>query len=80
MAQRCDYARQKITGILTEMYLKGEEIDFVVIGTGVNVKAQTFPEELVNASDIETESGRVISRKELLEVIVDEFLSSTRNM
>lgn len=73
MAKRCDYARQKITGILTEMYLKGEEIDFVVIGTGVNVKAQTFPEELVNASDIETESGRVISRKELLEVIVDEF-------
>ena len=64
---------KKITGILTEMYLKGEEIDFVVIGTGVNVKAQTFPEELVNASDIETESGRVISRKELLEVIVDEF-------
>lgn len=62
------------------MYLKGEEIDFVVIGTGVNVKAQTFPEELVNASDIETESGRVISRKELLEVIVDEFLSSTRNI
>lgn len=64
---------KKITGILTEMYLKGEEIDFVVIGTGVNVKAQTFPEELVNASDIETESGREISRKELLEVIVDEF-------
>ena len=44
---------KKITGILTEMYLKGEEIDFVVIGTGVNVKAQTFPEELVNASIVD---------------------------
>lgn len=64
---------KKIAGILTEMYLKDDDIDFVVIGTGINVKKQAFPEELVNAGSIEDESGRMIDRESLLHQVAEEF-------
>lgn len=41
---------KKICGILTEMQLKGIEIDYVIIGTGINVNLKGFPEELTNTA------------------------------
>lgn len=70
---------KKITGILTEMFLENDKIDFVVIGTGINVKEQTFPAELVNAGDIETESGKQIDRKELLQEVLRNFMPLYRD-
>lgn len=65
---------KKLAGILTEMQLAGSSIDHVVIGVGVNVKKQNFPQEsCAHATDMETAFGREISRKELLAAIRQHF-------
>ena len=38
--------KKKVCGILTEMQLKGGAIDFVVVGTGVNVNQKSISEDL----------------------------------
>ena len=42
--------KKKVCGILTEMQLKDGGIDFVVVGTGVNVSQTGFPVELENSA------------------------------
>jgi len=65
---------KKLAGILTEMQLDGNSIDYVIIGVGVNVKKQNFPQEsCAHATDIETAVCREISRKELLDKIRKHF-------
>lgn len=41
---------KKVCGILTEMQLKDGGIDFIVVGTGVNVSQTIFPTELENSA------------------------------
>ncbi len=65
---------KKLVGILTEMQPNGSAIDYVIIGVGVNVKKQVFPQDTcAYATDIETVFGREISRKELLSKIRQHF-------
>jgi len=65
---------KKICGILTEMQLKGSEIDYVVVGVGINVNTSKFPEELKDtATSLYMESGRVFDRETLVESIVEYF-------
>lgn len=67
---------RKICGILTEMQLKEREIDFVVIGTGVNVNQTRIPEELRKSATslrLERAEEEKISREELLDAILDCF-------
>lgn len=65
---------KKLAGILTEMQLAGSSIDYVIIGVGVNVKKQNFPQEsCAHATDIETTFDKEISRKELLAKIRQHF-------
>ena len=67
-------SKKKICGILTEMTLKQTEIDFVVIGTGINVNLTEFPKELQDkATSLYLEKGELIERKELLEKVLEEF-------
>ena len=67
----------KVCGILTEMSLMQGvpgKIAHIVIGVGMNVKKQKFSPELVDkATDIETECGQRISRRELLQRILEQF-------
>ncbi len=59
--------KKKICGILTEMTLKGTEIDYVVIGIGINVNNKAFPEEIVEtASSLSLELDRQIDRELLI--------------
>ena len=59
--------KKKICGILTEMTLKGAEIDYVVIGIGINVNNKVFPEEIVEtASSLSLELGWQIDRELLI--------------
>lgn len=59
--------KKKICGILTELTLLGTEIDYVIIGVGVNVSNQRFPEEIKEtASSILLETGQHIDREELI--------------
>jgi BirA family biotin operon repressor/biotin-[acetyl-CoA-carboxylase] ligase len=65
---------KKICGILTEMQLNGSEIDYVVVGVGINVNTSKFPEELKDtATSLYMESGRVSDRETLVESIVESF-------
>lgn len=65
---------KKICGILTEMQLQDTEIDYVVVGVGINVNTSRFPEELKDtATSLYLESGRVFDRKRIIESVVGHF-------
>ena len=56
------------------MSLKKTEIDYIVVGTGINVNITEFPEELQDkATSLFLEKGELIERKGLLEKILEEF-------
>ena len=59
--------KKKICGILTELTLVGTDIDYVIIGIGINVSNQMFPEEMKEtASSILLETGRNIDKESLI--------------
>ncbi|MBO5461143.1 MAG: biotin--[acetyl-CoA-carboxylase] ligase, partial [Ruminococcus sp.] len=65
---------RKLVGILTEMSLKGSEIDYVVVGVGVNVNTDHFPEEVEKtAVSICQATGKKWDRQILIKEIVNEF-------
>ena len=65
---------KKVCGILTEMGLKQNAIDYVVIGVGINVHNQEFAPELVDkAAALDVACGKRISRKVLLAHVTDAF-------
>lgn len=65
---------KKICGILTEMSLEKNRIGHVVIGVGINVENQDFPEELVDkATSLEAECGQAFSRNHILQEIMRFF-------
>ena len=54
-------SRKKICGILTEMGLEKEESGEVVIGDGINVNLEEFPDELKDkATSLYLETGKKI--------------------
>ena len=65
---------RKICGILTEMKMKGKQIDYVVVGTGINTGIDEFPDELkAVAASLHTLTGKEISRTELIAVCMEQF-------
>lgn len=58
--------KKKIVGILTEMSAQIDYIDYLVIGTGINVNIKTFPPELLDkATSLQIELGHPVSRAQL---------------
>ena len=56
---------KKVCGILTEMQLKDGGIDYVVVGTGVNMLQKVIPSELKNsATSLWLEKERLLLNKE----------------
>ncbi|HKT46650.1 MAG TPA: biotin--[acetyl-CoA-carboxylase] ligase [Candidatus Acidoferrales bacterium] len=67
---------KKLGGILTEMYAEPAQVRFIVVGIGINVNQQQFPGELAEtATSLRRETGRSISRLELLAKLLLEFES-----
>jgi BirA family biotin operon repressor/biotin-[acetyl-CoA-carboxylase] ligase len=65
---------KKIGGILTEMHAEPSMIRFVIIGCGINVNQETFPDDLASvATSLRRETGRSHSRLELLVRLLTEF-------
>lgn len=65
---------KKVCGILTEMQLKGSEIDYVVVGVGINVNTRNFSAGLGDkATSLFLESGSKFERETIVENIVDNF-------
>lgn len=65
---------KKVCGILTEMSAQFDYINHIVIGIGINVHNEDFPEEIAQtASSIYLESGQHIHRASLIEAFLEEF-------
>lgn len=62
---------KKICGILTEMSTEIDHLGYVVLGIGINVNTEMFPQGIQDiASSIFIESGQKISRVKLLQNIL----------
>jgi BirA family biotin operon repressor/biotin-[acetyl-CoA-carboxylase] ligase len=60
---------KKVCGILSQMKTAASEVDFIVLGIGINVNMSysQFPEEICKlATSLAIETGRKISRQELI--------------
>ena len=67
-------SRKKVCGILTEMFTKDTDIDYVVIGVGVNVNTKGFPEEIQDtATSLYLCSGVFVDKDTLLKDILGCF-------
>jgi BirA family transcriptional regulator, biotin operon repressor / biotin---[acetyl-CoA-carboxylase] ligase len=67
---------KKIAGILTEMRLDRDRIDYVVIGLGLNVntRAETLPPEIEGtATSLCAVTGRLFSRADLLRTYLEKL-------
>ncbi len=65
---------KKVCGILTEMSAQFDYINHIVIGIGINVHNETFPEDIAKAAcSIFMETGKHIRRAELIESILEYF-------
>jgi len=61
------FGRRKLAGILAEASAQGAELDYVVLGFGVNIRPVTYPPDVaLRATSIEAELGRAIDRGLLL--------------
>jgi len=65
---------KKVCGILTEMSMEISEIDYIVVGIGINVNTDEFDTEILDmATSLKKEAGKAFSRKQLLQNILLEF-------
>ncbi len=66
--------RKKVSGILTEMSAQADYVNHIVVGIGINVHEDEFPEELHNiATSVFLEIGIKINRAALIERICEYF-------
>ena len=65
---------KKVCGILTEMSTQIDYINHIVVGIGINVHNEQFPEELADrATSLYLESGKRVSRAALVEAVCEYF-------
>lgn len=65
---------KKVCGILTEMNAELNNINYVIVGIGINVNIDEFPEEISNiATSLKRIVGKDVSRKDIVINIVKEF-------
>lgn len=65
---------KKICGILTEMVTEIEYINYVVIGVGINVNQESFPDGLKDkATSLRLASGRTFGRAGIIAAVLKAF-------
>lgn len=65
---------KKICGILTEMNAQIDYVEYLVIGTGINVNTQEFPDEIRDvATSAAVQLGHIVSRAELAAAVIRCF-------
>lgn len=65
---------KKICGILTEMSMQMDEVNYVVVGLGINVNIKEFPDDLKDkATSLQIESGRKFERAPLAATVLKYF-------
>lgn len=69
------YDKKKIAGVLIQNYVKGQQINFAVIGVGLNVNQKTFLSDAPNPASIVHFTGKEMEIKTLLDDILQNFKS-----
>lgn len=65
---------KKVCGILTEMSAQFDYVNHIVVGIGINANTEAFPEEIAQtATSLWLETGKRISRAELIEAVWEQF-------
>lgn len=65
---------KKVCGILTEMSAQFDYVNHIVVGIGINVNTESFPEEIRDvATSLRIETGKMVCRAELIEAIWENF-------
>lgn len=65
---------KKVCGMLTEMSTQIDYINHIVVGIGINVHNEQFPEELIDrATSLYLASGKHFSRAVLVEAVCENF-------
>ncbi len=65
---------KKVCGILTEMNAEIERINYIVLGVGININVDKFPEDIKHiATSLNLELGKLVSRKEIVAEVFNEF-------
>ena len=65
---------RKVTGILTEMRAEPGRVNYIVLGIGINVNMEEFPEELkMIATSMRAATGKVYDRGEVVRVFLKYF-------
>lgn len=72
-------AKKKIGGILIENVLKGSNVQYSIIGIGLNVNVIYFP-DLPQASSMKLESGREFILDEVLLEVLNSLSKSLENL
>lgn len=70
---------KKICGILTESKIENGNLKHIIIGIGLNLEHQVFPED-VNATSIFDEFGININKEELISKIVNQIFLDIRSI
>ena len=66
--------KKKTTGILTEMGMSEGKISYVVVGIGINLNMESFPEDIAKtATSLRIEAGKEFRRFELIAAIMEHF-------
>lgn len=66
--------KKKVCGILTEMNMERDYIHHIVVGVGINVNEEEFPEEIIDmATSLKNEKGSILSRANLLSDILSQL-------
>ncbi len=66
--------KKKTCGILTEMSVQMDAVNYVVIGIGINVNTEHFEDEIKDtASSLYVESGKHFKRSRLIVFFAEEF-------
>ncbi len=65
---------KKVCGILTELNIQIDYIDHIVIGIGINVHNESFPEEIAQtATSLFLETGKHFKRAKVIEDVLECF-------
>lgn len=67
-------AGKKVCGILTEMSAELEDIHYVVVGIGINVNMEQFPDEIKEtATSLYLQSEKLVNRSQVIAAVMQEF-------
>ncbi len=73
-------ADKKIAGVLIRNFVKSNEIDFSVIGVGLNVNQKIFHSDAPNPTSLFIETGQTFRTEEVLTKILQRFSAYMNNL